>query len=68
MSERAGEGGGQKLTLPLSSQTYHKACLKCTTCNKRLDSHLLVEHDELVSPRDRENVEDARGGGGGELG
>lgn len=27
---------------------YHKPCLKCTSCSKRLDSHLLVEHDEQV--------------------
>ncbi|KAL7411732.1 hypothetical protein BDY24DRAFT_395845 [Mrakia frigida] len=28
-------------------KVYHKTCLKCTNCNKRLDSHLLVEHDEM---------------------
>ncbi|KAG9102407.1 hypothetical protein FRC06_002024 [Ceratobasidium sp. 370] len=26
-------------------QVYHKFCLKCTSCNKRLDSYSLVEHD-----------------------
>ncbi|KAG8707047.1 hypothetical protein FRC08_000727 [Ceratobasidium sp. 394] len=26
-------------------QVYHKFCLKCTACNKRLDSYSLVEHD-----------------------
>jgi hypothetical protein len=31
-------GPGRKL--------YHKPCLTCTSCNKRLDSHSLVEHDE----------------------
>ncbi|TFK96868.1 hypothetical protein BDV98DRAFT_554653 [Pterulicium gracile] len=31
-------GPGRKL--------YHKSCMKCTSCNKRLDSHSLVEHDE----------------------
>ncbi|RPD77094.1 hypothetical protein L226DRAFT_559224 [Lentinus tigrinus ALCF2SS1-7] len=31
-------GPGRKL--------YHKYCLKCTSCNKRLDSFSLVEHDE----------------------
>ncbi|QRV85371.1 cysteine and glycine-rich protein 3 [Ceratobasidium sp. AG-Ba] len=25
-------------------QVYHKFCLKCTECNKRLDSYSLVEH------------------------
>ncbi|KAI0790920.1 hypothetical protein C8Q75DRAFT_805799 [Abortiporus biennis] len=30
-------GPGRKL--------YHKPCLTCTTCNKRLDSYSLVEHD-----------------------
>lgn len=27
------------------STPYHKSCLVCITCNKRLDSMLLVEHD-----------------------
>jgi len=31
-------GPGRKL--------YHKPCLACTTCNKRLDSLTLVEHDQ----------------------
>ncbi|TFK83866.1 hypothetical protein K466DRAFT_589387 [Polyporus arcularius HHB13444] len=31
-------GPGRKL--------YHKSCLKCTSCNKRLDSFSLVEHEE----------------------
>ncbi|KAG8708499.1 hypothetical protein FRC09_001219 [Ceratobasidium sp. 395] len=26
-------------------QVYHKFCLKCASCNKRLDSYSLVEHD-----------------------
>lgn len=29
-------------------QVYHKFCLKCTSCNKRLDSYSLVEHDNEV--------------------
>ncbi|PWN47020.1 hypothetical protein IE53DRAFT_277248 [Violaceomyces palustris] len=28
-----------------SSKPYHKNCLACVVCNKRLDSTLLVEHD-----------------------
>lgn len=32
-------GPGRKL--------YHKPCLACTTCNKRLDSLTLLEHDQL---------------------
>lgn len=28
-----------------NSTPYHKPCLTCITCNKRLDSTLLVEHD-----------------------
>ncbi|KAF5352985.1 hypothetical protein D9758_007900 [Tetrapyrgos nigripes] len=31
-------GPGRKL--------YHKPCLSCTSCNKRLDSFTLLEHDE----------------------
>ncbi|KAM5530850.1 hypothetical protein V8D89_015494 [Ganoderma adspersum] len=31
-------GPGRKL--------YHKSCLRCTSCDKRLDSFSLVEHDE----------------------
>ncbi|KAG5646147.1 hypothetical protein DXG03_004200 [Asterophora parasitica] len=31
-------GPGRKL--------YHKPCLACTTCNKRLDSYTLLEHDQ----------------------
>lgn len=31
-------GPGRKL--------YHKPCLKCLTCNKRLDSYTLLEHDQ----------------------
>ncbi|KAG7087494.1 hypothetical protein E1B28_013455 [Marasmius oreades] len=31
-------GPGRKL--------YHKPCLACTSCNKRLDSYTLLEHDE----------------------
>ncbi|CUA71535.1 Cysteine and glycine-rich protein 3 [Rhizoctonia solani] len=27
-------------------QIYHKFCLKCTSCNKRLDSYSLVEHNQ----------------------
>ncbi|CAE6539432.1 unnamed protein product [Rhizoctonia solani] len=27
-------------------QVYHKFCLKCTSCNKRLDSYSLVEHNQ----------------------
>ncbi|KAJ1300656.1 hypothetical protein OPQ81_002304 [Rhizoctonia solani] len=27
-------------------QAYHKFCLKCTSCNKRLDSYSLVEHNQ----------------------
>ncbi|KDQ11205.1 hypothetical protein BOTBODRAFT_135940 [Botryobasidium botryosum FD-172 SS1] len=27
-------------------KVYHKPCLKCTACNKRLDSHSLVEHND----------------------
>ncbi|KAH7333660.1 hypothetical protein B0J17DRAFT_771315 [Rhizoctonia solani] len=27
-------------------QIYHKFCLKCTACNKRLDSYSLVEHNQ----------------------
>ncbi|CAE6474932.1 unnamed protein product [Rhizoctonia solani] len=27
-------------------QAYHKVCLKCTSCNKRLDSYSLVEHNQ----------------------
>ncbi|CAO1632173.1 unnamed protein product [Sympodiomycopsis kandeliae] len=30
-----------------NSTPYHKPCLSCVTCNKRLDSTLLVEHDGL---------------------
>ncbi|KAB5593733.1 Cysteine and glycine-rich protein 3 [Ceratobasidium theobromae] len=26
-------------------QVYHKICLKCTSCNRRLDSYSLVEHN-----------------------
>lgn len=26
---------------------YHRACLTCTSCNKRLESSSLLEHDEL---------------------
>ncbi|KAI4522943.1 hypothetical protein K525DRAFT_197617 [Schizophyllum commune Loenen D] len=26
---------------------YHKGCLKCTSCDKRLDSYTLLEHDQL---------------------
>ncbi|KAF9260410.1 hypothetical protein L218DRAFT_1052356 [Marasmius fiardii PR-910] len=33
-------GPGRKL--------YHKPCLACTSCNKRLDSYMLLEHDEQV--------------------
>ncbi|PPQ70620.1 hypothetical protein CVT26_010048 [Gymnopilus dilepis] len=32
-------GPGRKL--------YHKPCLACTSCNKRLDSFTLLEHDQL---------------------
>ncbi|TRM63357.1 hypothetical protein BD626DRAFT_496402 [Schizophyllum amplum] len=28
-------------------QFYHKGCLKCTSCDKRLDSYTLLEHDRL---------------------
>ncbi len=28
-----------------ASKPYHKTCLTCVVCNKRLDSTLLVEHD-----------------------
>ncbi|EEB97569.1 hypothetical protein MPER_03084, partial [Moniliophthora perniciosa FA553] len=31
-------GPGRKL--------YHKPCLACTLCNKRLDSYTLLEHDQ----------------------
>ena len=34
------------LTLP---QIYHKPCLKCMNCSKRLDPGGLVEHDTDVS-------------------
>ncbi|KAF8064118.1 hypothetical protein FPV67DRAFT_1419893 [Lyophyllum atratum] len=34
-------GPGRKL--------YHKPCLACTICNKRLDSYTLLEHDQKVS-------------------
>ncbi|CED85413.1 Predicted N6-adenine methylase involved in transcription regulation [Phaffia rhodozyma] len=37
--------GGEKITGP-GRRSYHKPCLKCMSCKKRLDSHLLVEHDE----------------------
>lgn len=30
-----------------SSKPYHKSCLACSYCDKRLDSTLLVEHDGL---------------------
>ncbi|KAF5392092.1 hypothetical protein D9757_003357 [Collybiopsis confluens] len=30
----------------LSNQLYHKPCLACTTCGKRLDSLSLLEHDQ----------------------
>ncbi|GFZ48975.1 hypothetical protein JCM24511_06724 [Saitozyma sp. JCM 24511] len=30
------------------AQVYHKLCLKCTQCGKRLDPGSLVQHDELV--------------------
>ncbi|KAG1852616.1 hypothetical protein C8R48DRAFT_611678 [Suillus tomentosus] len=33
-------GPGRKL--------YHKPCLACTTCSKRLDSFTLLEHDQEV--------------------
>jgi hypothetical protein len=33
-----------------AGKVYHKACLKCLSCGKRLDSHLLVEHDDEVRP------------------
>lgn len=33
-----------------AGKIYHKACLKCSNCGKRLDSHLLVEHDDDVRP------------------
>ncbi|KDR74196.1 hypothetical protein GALMADRAFT_157929 [Galerina marginata CBS 339.88] len=33
----------------LLSQLYHKPCLACTICNKRLDSFTLLEHDQQVS-------------------
>lgn len=33
-----------------AGKIYHKACLKCLNCGKRLDSHLLVEHDDEVCP------------------
>ncbi|KAG8684199.1 hypothetical protein FRC11_012476 [Ceratobasidium sp. 423] len=29
-------------------QAYHKFCLKCASCNKRLDSYSLVEHNQQV--------------------
>lgn len=32
-------------------QIYHKLCLKCLNCGKRLDSGSLVEHDSHVSSR-----------------
>ncbi|THU97874.1 hypothetical protein K435DRAFT_662097 [Dendrothele bispora CBS 962.96] len=31
-----------------AEQLYHKPCLACTSCNKRLDSFTLLEHDEQV--------------------
>ncbi|KAF9526050.1 hypothetical protein CPB83DRAFT_858587 [Crepidotus variabilis] len=31
---------------PGRRQAYHKPCLACTSCNKRLDSYTLLEHDE----------------------
>ncbi len=31
-------------------QIYHKRCLKCENCGKRLDPGGLVEHDTLVYP------------------
>lgn len=30
-------------------QIYHKLCLKCNSCGKRLDPGGLVQHDEQVS-------------------
>ncbi len=30
-------------------QVYHKLCLKCQSCQKRLDQGSVVEHDLLVS-------------------
>ena len=32
-----------------SYQIYHKICLKCQQCGKRLDPGSLVEHDSEVS-------------------
>jgi hypothetical protein len=31
------------------SQVYHKLCLKCLQCGKRVDPGSLVEHDSEVS-------------------
>lgn len=32
----------------LTKQVYHKLCLKCLNCGKRVDPGSLVEHDSEV--------------------
>jgi hypothetical protein len=40
----------------MGSQVYHKLCLKCNQCGKRLDPGGLVQHDELVCHYSREQM------------
>ena len=47
-----------------NSTPYHKSCLVCTACNKRLDSTLLVEHDGLPVCRNCHRSHLGQGKGG----
>lgn len=49
-----------------NSTPYHKPCLACVACNKRLDSTLLVEHDGLPVCRNchRSHLGQGKGGFG----